>query len=185
MNAFIDPPQSIPFYLRLGLWAVKRASGRDLLPARLLAWYPRAAISSGVLEALIAHDEPGVGERLLKLVRMQTSFIVACPFCIDMNSFEAEKFNVTAEEIAALQGRSDPHAVATFSARERTAVEYARLISQTPLSFSSDFVAQLTAEFRPREIVILATTVAQVNYWARLIQAMGVPPVGFTAECAT
>ena len=30
---------------------------------------------------------------------------------------------------------------------------------------------------------ILATTAAQVNYWARVIQALGVPPVGFTDSC--
>ena len=33
--------------------------------------------------------------------------------------------------------------------------------------------------FNEREIVILATTAAQVNHWARLIQALGAPPAGF------
>lgn len=34
-----------------------------------------------------------------------------------------------------------------------------------------------------REIVILASTAAQVNYWARLIQALGIPPAGFSEQC--
>jgi hypothetical protein len=31
--------------------------------------------------------------------------------------------------------------------------------------------------------VILASTAAQVNYWARLLQALGVPPAGFSDRC--
>jgi hypothetical protein len=37
--------------------------------------------------------------------------------------------------------------------------------------------------FSPRGFVILASTCAQVNFWTRLIQSLGVPPAGFTANC--
>jgi alkylhydroperoxidase family enzyme len=47
-----------------------------------------------------------------------------------------------------------------------------------PLAFPPEFIARLTANFTEREIVILASTAAQVNYWARLVQALGVPPIG-------
>jgi len=57
MKAFIDPPAHIPFYLRIGIWISRLATGRDLLPGKLLAWYPKAAISSGVMEALVAHQD--------------------------------------------------------------------------------------------------------------------------------
>ena len=43
-------------------------------------------------------------ERLLKLVRMQVSFMASCPFCIDMNSFEYGKLGIDDREIEALQG---------------------------------------------------------------------------------
>jgi hypothetical protein len=79
MAAFIPPPRHIPFYLRLGLWLARHIAGRDLLPPRLLAWYPKAALSSGILEALIAHDEGRINPRMLKLVRMAVSFTVNCP----------------------------------------------------------------------------------------------------------
>ena len=68
MNAFISPPRKIPFYLRPGVWLAERIAGRELLPARLLAWYPKVAVSSGILEALIAHREPTLDERMLKMV---------------------------------------------------------------------------------------------------------------------
>ena len=54
MEAFIAPPQRIPFYLRAGIWLAEKMAKRELLPPKLLAWYPPVAFSSGVLEALIA-----------------------------------------------------------------------------------------------------------------------------------
>ncbi|MBI4785722.1 MAG: carboxymuconolactone decarboxylase family protein [Chloroflexi bacterium] len=183
MTAFIEPPKRIPFYLRPGIWLAKKIVGREVLPAKLLAWYPKAAISSGILEALIAHHEPNLDERMLKLVRLQASFTLGCAFCIDMNFSEHAKYGITADELAALQGRVDVEAIASFSDREKTALEYARLISRTPLSFPDPFVETLKAHFSERDIVVLATTVAQVNYWSRLIQALGIPPMGYSEYC--
>lgn len=175
--AFISPPPLIPWYIRLGLWIARRMAGKDLLPPRLLAWYPKAAVSSGVLEALIAHHEGRLDERMLGLVRLAVSFKVGCPFCVDMNSVGwQQKF--TPDELAALQGRKDLEEVSSLRLEERLAVEYARLASSTPLHFPPDFIANLLQHFNEREIVILASTAAQVNYWARLIQALGCPPEG-------
>lgn len=183
MEAFIEPPKNIPFYLRPGIWIAKKIAGRELLPAKLLAWYPKVAISSGILEALIAHHEHNLDERMLKLVRLQASFAVACPFCIDMNSFETTKYGITRDELAALQGLAEIDGTTTFSVREKVALEYARLVSHTPLSFPKPFIGILKTHFSERDIVILASTVAQVNYWARLIQALGIPPMGYSEYC--
>jgi alkylhydroperoxidase family enzyme len=183
MQAFIDPPKHIPFYLKIGIWISKIITGRDLLPAKLLAWYPKAAIGSGIMEALVAHKDANLDKRILKLVRLRTSFTVACPFCIDMNSYDYAQYGITADEISALQGQIEIDEVKTFSRREKIAMEYARLISQTPLFFPPSFIEKLKANFMEREIVILASTAAQVNYWARLLQALGVPPAGFSDHC--
>ncbi|MHB8138994.1 MAG: carboxymuconolactone decarboxylase family protein [Smithellaceae bacterium] len=183
MKAFIEPPKSIPFYLRIGIWISRKVTGRDLLPGKLLAWYPKAAISSGIMEILVAHKYKMLNKRILKLVRLRTSYTVSCPFCIDMNYYDCDQFGITPEEISALQGRIAIASVTTFSVREIIAMEYAVLISQSPLSFPQDFIDKLKANFTEREIVILASTVAQVNYWARLLQALGVPPAGFSDHC--
>jgi alkylhydroperoxidase family enzyme len=180
MNAFIEPPKKTNILLRLGIWFSEKVTGRVMLPARLLAWYPKAALGSGLLEALVAHQDGKLDARMLKLVRMAASFAAACPFCIDMNSYEHEDLNINAQEVAALRGQSELASVNSLTARERLAIEYARLVSQTPLKFHPDFIAQLKDQFSEREIVILASTAAQVNYWARLIQALGIPPAGFS-----
>jgi hypothetical protein len=45
-------------------------------------------------------------------------------------------------------------------------------------------IENLRSRFSERAIVVIASTVAQVNFWARLIQSLGVPPAGFSTECS-
>jgi len=182
MDAFIQPPQRIPFFLRLGIWISKKITGKDMLPAKILAWYPKAAIGSGILESLVAHKDGNLDERILKIVRIQASFAAACPFCIDMNSHQYKEKHISNDELLVLQGRKPLEEVNTFSEREQLAIQYAKLISQTPLKFQPSFIENLKQHFNEREIVILASTAAQVNYWGRLIQALGIPPAGFSAH---
>jgi alkylhydroperoxidase family enzyme len=183
MNTFLQPPQRIPFYLRLGIWISKKITGKEMLPGMILAWYPKAAIGSGVLESLVAHHDGDLNERILKIVRIQASFAAACPFCIDMNSYQYKEKNITSDELMVLQGRKGLEEVQTFSDRELLAIQYAKLISQTPLQIPNSFIMELKRCFNEREIVILASTAAQVNYWGRLIQALGIPPAGFSNQC--
>ena len=185
MFAFINPPARVPFWLRIGISISERITGKIMLPARILAWYPKAALGSGVLESLVAHEDSQMDKRMLKLMRMTSSFAAACPFCIDMNSFGYLECGISDEEAEALRLHADPETVSTFSERERLAIIYSRLISQTPLAFPPDVVDRVKSVFNEREMVILASTAAQVNYWARLIQALGIPPAGFSAECET
>lgn len=180
MDAFINPPKNIPFYLRVGIWISKKVTGKEMLPAKILTWYPKAAIGSGVLESLVAHRDGELDERILKIVRIQASYAASCAFCIDMNSYQFEMKHITQDEFLVLQGRKQIEEVNTFSIRERLAIQYAKLISQTPLKFPLSFIEELKRCFNEREIVILASTAAQVNYWARLVQALGIPPAGFS-----
>ncbi|HPH94474.1 MAG TPA: hypothetical protein PKW33_18865 [Anaerolineaceae bacterium] len=182
--AWLDVPKKMAWFLRLGIWAARRETKKDLLPPRLLAWYPRAAVGAGVMEGLAAKPEGRVTERLLKLVRMQVSLAVACPFCIDMNSFECEQLGITLEEVQAMQGITPLEAVNSFSIAERLALRYVWGVSQTPLQVSQAQMETLKAHFNERELVLLVSTAAQVNYWARLIQSLGVPPAGFSPQCS-
>lgn len=177
MQAFIEQPKRIPFLLKFGIWFSEKVTGRVMLPARILAWYPKAAIGSGIMEALVAHEDDRMDKRILKLIRMTASVAAACPFCIDMNSHEHHRYGITDEEAVSLRGDVDQ--VGTFSVREKLAIAYTRAISTTPLKFHPDLVENVKSTFTEREFVILASTAAQVNYWARLIQALGIPPAGF------
>lgn len=182
-QSFIKPPEKIPFFLRIGILISNKVTKKDLLVPKLLAWYPKVAVSSGILESLIAHGKKDLNKRILKLVRIQASLTVSCPFCIDMNAFEYEKSGITKEEISALTGKLHMDAVDSFSLEEKIALEYTKYLSATPIKIPEDVYKSLIHNFTEREIVILSSTVAQVNYWARLIQGLGVPPEGFSDKC--
>ncbi len=194
MATYIDPPRKSPLFLRLSLALVERSLGKSLIANRILAWYPKAFWGSGILEALVAHgrrEKRGGGRndrepprRLLKLIRMQVSFAVSCPFCIDMNSKEFSGEGITADEILALRDIKSPAEVPSLSAAERAALAYVRAISATPVAFEASMIEELKRHFSERDIVIIASTAAQVNFWARLIQSFGVTPAGFTTDCS-
>lgn len=178
--ALIDEPRRTNPLLRLGIRLSDRVTGRRMVPARLLAWYPRAAVGAAVMEALVAHDEPS--GRLLKLVRITASLTTACPFCVDMNSYEWRAAGVTDDELTGLQrwlGGLDAEPPATLTEPERAAVRYARVLSSTPVDVPNELRDELTRWFTEREVVIVVTTVAQVNFWARTIQGLGIAPAGF------
>jgi alkylhydroperoxidase family enzyme len=182
--SYVDPPGRIPLLPRLLLWMVERRMGKKLLANRILSWYPRAFLGSGIMEGLVAHDEPEVPRRLLALIRMYTSFLVSCPFCIDMNSRAFETKGITGDEIGALQGRVPIDLVPTFTPREKAALHYVECMCRTPLAFTTGALENVKRNFSARGFVILASTCAQVNFWTRLIQSLGVPPAGFSAECS-
>ena len=88
MASFINPPPKIPLMMRPGIWLAKKITGKDLEVSKILSWYPKTAIGSAILESLVAHKDKTLSKRMLKIVRIQASFAVSCPFCIDMNSAE-------------------------------------------------------------------------------------------------
>ena len=182
--SYIDPPPRMPFLLRALLWMVERRMGRALLANRILTWYPKSFLGSGIMEGLIAHDEPEVSRRLLGLVRIYTSFLVSCPFCIDLNSQEFQRKGITEQEIRALQGRIAMDEVPTLTVKEKAALRYVECMCRTPVGFTAEAVENVKTHFTARGFVILASTCAQVNFWTRLIQSLGVPPAGFSSECA-
>lgn len=183
MGTYISPPARLPFFPRVLLGLVERSLGKALIANRILAWYPKALYGSGIMEGLVAHDEPEVPKRLLQLIRMQTSFLVSCPFCIDMNSKEFAERGITEDEILALRGLKPFDEVPSLDERARTALAYARCMTSTPVAFDAETIASLKRFFSEKAIVIISSTCAQVNFWARLIQSFGVAPAGFSREC--
>ena len=113
MTAFIDQPKHIPFPLKLGILISEKITCKTMLPARILAWYPKAALGSGMMEALVAHKDGQMTQRMLILICMAASYAEACPFCIDMNSYEYRDVGITDEEAESLRG--DIESVSTFS----------------------------------------------------------------------
>lgn len=180
-TAYVQPPKKLPLFIRLGAFISKKVVKKDLMIPKILAWYPKTAFSSGILESLVAHDDKEINKRLLKIIRVQVSIMAACPFCIDMNSFEYEEAGLTRDEIDALKNHD--YNYHSFSEQEKVIIEYVHCVTSTPVIISEELVNKLHNHFSERGIVIIASTIAQVNYWARLIRGLGIPVAGFTDVC--
>lgn len=180
-KAYIEPPKKLPLFIRLGAWISKKVVKKDVMIPKLLAWYPKTAISSGIMESLVAHDDKEINKRILKIIRVQVSVMIACPFCIDMNTFEFDKAGLTIDEVNAI--RSGDYKFHSFSEKEQLVMEYVNIVTKTPVIIPEETVVNLHKQFSERGIVIIASTIAQVNYWARLIRSLGIPVAGFGDIC--
>ena len=180
-KAYIEPPKKLPLFIRLGAWISKKVVKKDVMIPNVLAWYPKTAISSGIMESLVAHDDKEINKRILKIIRVQVSVMIACPFCIDMNAFEFDKAGLTIDEVNAI--RSGDYKFHSFSEKEQLVMEYVNIVTKTPVIIPEETVANLHKQFSERGIVIIASTIAQVNYWAWLIRSLGIPVAGFGDIC--
>jgi alkylhydroperoxidase family enzyme len=182
--AYIQEPKHINRLVKWGILISEKVTGKRMEAARLLAWYPKAAIGAGVLESLVAHEEKGISRRLLKLVRMQVSFSASCAFCIDMNAAGFDREGITDEEIRALQGLVAIEDVLSIQERERVALSYARELTASPIRIGTDTLEDMKRLFTEKQFTILVATIGQVNFWTRAIQGFGIPPAGFSDQCA-
>jgi AhpD family alkylhydroperoxidase len=182
-GVLVEPPRRVPWYLRFGLWWARRATGKEPLPGRLLAHFPRGAIGAGLFELGAAHAPRDLGGRELAVARLVASATTGCPFCIDMNAAGHAAAGLAPDELTALLGL-DAERWPALGAREHLAARYARCLSSTPVEVPRELQDRLRETYTDREIVVLATTIAQVNYWARFCNGLGVPAAGFFDERA-
>ena len=182
-NLLVAPPKRVPFLLRPALWLAKRLTGKDPLPARLLARFPKGAVAAGLFELGAPHAPRDLDARVLAVARVVASAVGGCPFCIDMNAATWREAGLSAAELEGLLNL-DRERWEGLAPRERLAARYAEVLSRTPVDLDESLLDSLRAQFSEREIVVLAFAVAQVNFWTRFNQGLGVPAAGFFDESA-
>ncbi|MBX7113332.1 MAG: hypothetical protein K1X64_03275 [Myxococcaceae bacterium] len=174
----VPPPSPIPFFLRPFLWLAKRITGKENVPGLLLAWFPKGAIGAGVFELSAAGAPKDMEARVLAVARIASSAVTGCPFCLDMNAATYARVGLQPSELKILFSLNAA-AFESLGPREAAAAHYAVALTRTPVVLSKELVQLLQERFSPKEIVILAATIAQVNYWSRFNQGLGIPRAGF------
>lgn len=167
----------VPWFLRPLLWVTRLVTKKDPLPARLLTLFPRAALGVGPFEALTAGPADLSG-RVLSVARLTASRVGGCPFCLDLNAAAFARNGLATEELPAVFAGD----FSKLSRREATAGRLAVALSSTPVVLDEALRRDLLTHFELRERVVLAHTIAQVNYWTRFNQAFDVPAAGFFDE---
>ncbi len=69
---------------------------------------------------------------------------------------------------------------AAFTDVEKLVLRYASAMTRTPVEVSDDLFDSLRAEFNPRQLVELTSSIAWENYRARYDHAFGIEAAGFS-----
>jgi AhpD family alkylhydroperoxidase len=112
-------------------------------------------------------------QSLLELVKVRTSQINGCAYCIDMHTKDARAIGETEQRLYALNAwREAPF----FSDRERAALEWAEAITRVADTHVPDEVYdRVRGQFDEAEIVGLTVAAVATNAWNRLVLSFRVP----------
>jgi AhpD family alkylhydroperoxidase len=126
-------------------------------------------IAPDVLKAMVRLDTAtghGVEAELLHLVKIRSSQINHCAYCIDMHTKDALAAGESVERIVQLDAwRESKH---FYTAKEIAAIELTEAVTVLTDGFVSDDVyARAAGEFTETELVYLIGAITMINAWNR------------------
>ncbi len=158
----------------VGVLARARRNRTDLL--RALARRPQLLVGTGAYELAVA-TSARVEPRLKVLAELKAAALVACEHCLDIGSALGRGVGITEAQLVELHAFRTS---AAFDADERLVLELAEAMTRTPVTVPEDLRAQLEQRLSKAGFVELAAVIAWENERARLNQALGVRPAGFS-----
>jgi Na+-translocating ferredoxin:NAD+ oxidoreductase RnfC subunit len=147
---------------------VGRVTGSIKVQARRpgIAWF-------GNLAGLAIEKSGKVERRIHVFAQFRAAQIVECAACVDIIPALGKKGNFVTE--AELQDVANWRHSTILSERERTAIEYAEAVTQTPVRVADELFARLKKHFNDDQIVELTAGIAFENYRARFNRALLIP----------
>jgi AhpD family alkylhydroperoxidase len=113
----------------------------------------------------------GLETSLLELVRLRTSLMNGCEYCIHMHTAELKKMNETVERIA---GVADWRGSEIYTKRERAAFAWAEAVTNIQEGHAPDVVYdEVRAHFSDVETVNLTLVITTINAWNRIAISLG------------
>ncbi|MCG6573303.1 carboxymuconolactone decarboxylase family protein [Pseudomonas sp. AF32] len=108
----------------------------------------------------------GLEKSLLELVKLRSSQINGCAFCIDMHTADARKDGETERRLYAVTAwREAPF----FTGRERAALAWTEALTRLSETHAPDADYELLSQhFNPKEMVDLTVAINAINGWNRL-----------------
>jgi AhpD family alkylhydroperoxidase len=117
------------------------------------------------------NSDSGLEYVLLELVRLRTSLMNGCEYCIDLHTTELSKKNETPERIAAVAEWRGSDA---YTKRERAALAWAEAVTNIQDGHAPDVVyEEVRAHFSEVETVNLTLAITTINAWNRLAISLG------------
>ncbi|WP_326638633.1 carboxymuconolactone decarboxylase family protein [Streptosporangium sp. NBC_01755] len=108
-----------------------------------------------------------------ELVKIRSSQINGCLFCIDMHVHEALRLGEKQDRIYQLSAWRESE---LYTDAERVALAYAEAVTERPDGVSDEVWGAVAAAFKPEEAAYLVAQVAQINLWNRIASPMHTRP---------
>ncbi len=144
-------------------------------PVEVWALQPKLLTGMGKFQQAVrkAHT---VDERIKNLIELKGAQMIGCEFCVDLGSQICRRSGFTDEELLALPryGQSD-----LFTAREKTALDYAVAVMRTPVEVTDELFASMQEHFSDEQLVELTALLTVVNL-DRFNAAFGIGSAGFS-----
>ena len=113
----------------------------------------------------------GFETSLRELVRLRTSQLNGCEFCVRFHTAELKKANETEGRIA---GVAEWRGSELYTARERAALAWAEVVTNIQDGHAPEAVyKQVRAQFSDVETVNLTLVITTINAWNRISIALG------------
>ncbi|WP_415920867.1 carboxymuconolactone decarboxylase family protein [Tateyamaria sp. SN6-1] len=117
--------------------------------------------------------QSGLEHSLIDLVKLRTSQINGCAYCINMHWQDAIAKGERAERLYLLDAWQD---ASVYSEREVAALAWTEALTHIETSRASDAdYAQIEAHFSPREQVALSLVINAINAWNRIAIGFRMP----------
>ena len=114
----------------------------------------------------VAVNKLGLEAPLLELVKLRSSQINGCAFCIDMHTTDARK---AGESERRLHGVAAWRETPFFTEREQAALAWTEALTRLADTHAPDAdYERLQAQFTPKEQVDLTLAINTINAWNRL-----------------
>ena len=114
--------------------------------------------------------ESGLPMSIIELVKMRTSQINGCAFCLDMHSKDARKAGESEQRLYLLNGW---HESPLYTPAERAALAWTDALTLVSRTHAPDDAYEaLRPHFSDKQIVDLTILIGQINLWNRLAIGM-------------
>ena len=127
-------------------------------------------VAPGALRAMFGLESfvrgSGLEESLLNLIRMRTSQINGCAYCLDMHSKDARALGETEQRLYLLNAW---HEAPFYTDRERAALAWTEALTLVTEDHVPDEVfSEVRPHFTDEELASLSLAIVSINGWNRL-----------------
>jgi alkylhydroperoxidase family enzyme len=119
-------------------------------------------------------------ENLKSFAHMAVASLVGCSWCLDYNYFMAYNRGLDVDKAREIPRWRESE---VFTPLERTVLEYAEAMSQTPPTVTDELVTTLLDELGAAAVIELTSVIGFANLTTRSNVALGIESEGFAAAC--